>query len=99
MPINQGSTMMFGQRECVGKEQLTGISSSKALQSIPDGAILAVIQAEDQTIRFWGDGSTPTAAIGIFLAPGDSIAWVGQLADLRFIEETATAKVNISYHK
>ncbi len=99
MPINQGSTMMFGQRKCVGKEQLTGISSSKALQDIPSTAILAVIQAEDQNVRFWGDGSTPTTAIGLVLAPGDSIAWVGQLADLRFIEETTTAKVNISYHE
>lgn len=99
MGINQGGTIMFGQRKCVGKEQLTGFSSSKALQDIPETAILAILQAETQTVRFWGNGDTPTAAVGLFLAPGDSIAWVGQLEDLKFIEEAATAKLNVSYHE
>jgi len=54
----------------------------------------ALIQAEAQDIRWRADGNDPTAAIGMVLAAGDSIEFVGDLTKLRFIEAVGGATLN-----
>lgn len=86
----------------LGFEQLTGISAAKALQSKPAGTRQIWMQAEGQHVRYRIDGENPTASVGMRLlkdvneptvldAVGESIA------DLKFIEEQSTAKVNVTY--
>lgn len=87
--------------ENLGYEQLTGLSASKGLQSIPSGARFAIIQAESQNVR-WRDGTSgtaPTASVGMQLQAGSDMFYNGQLSLLRFIEEAASAKVNVAYYR
>lgn len=89
-----------GVLENLGYEQLTSLSSSKGLQSIPKGARFAIIQAESQNVR-WRDGTSgtaPTATVGMRLAAGTDFFYNGQLNLIRFIEEAASAKVNVAYY-
>lgn len=88
--------------EVLGFEQLTGISSAKGLQSIPAGTRQIWMQAEGQHVRYRFDGTAPTTAIGMRLLKDVNdptvLNAVGDcLSDLKFIEESATGKVNVTY--
>jgi len=89
--------MVFGMDNPVGEEQLTGISSAKALQSIPGDATRAKIQSEGATVRY-SDVGTPTTTVGMKLVVDSDMYYNGRLASLKFIEVSATAKVNILYY-
>lgn len=87
--------------ECLGHEQVTGLSSAKTL-TIPTGKAptYVLLQAETQNIRFRDDGTNPTAAIGLRivkdLAP---FKYEGDPKALAFIEESASAKLNVGYYR
>lgn len=69
--------------------------------SIPAGANAAKIQAETQDVRMTEDGVTAPVAgtTGILLKAGMPAEWyVGDLASLQFIAETAGGKLNISLY-
>lgn len=85
--------------EPIAYEQVTGIGSAKGLQSIPNGATLAMIQPESQNIRWRDDGVNPTTAIGMILVANDIMFYSGNLADIKFIEVSATAKINVTYYR
>ncbi len=79
-------------------EIITGLSSAKGLTAATfEGADFAIIQAQDQDVRWWPEGDDPTAAEGIILAAGQSINYYGSLADIRFFEVTASAKLAVAY--
>lgn len=80
-----------------GYQQITSLSSATAL-TVPTGADRALIQATTQNVRWRSDGTNPTATIGMQLAAGDSLFYTGNLAALKFIEETASAVLNITYY-
>lgn len=89
----------------LGYMQLTALSSAKTIVSatgggaIPAGAAYAVIQAEAQSIRYRDDATAPTAAIGMLLAAGQSIAYsVRDFTKLQMIQVTAGAIVNILFY-
>lgn len=90
--VNDASLIYAGDYE-----QLTGLSSAKRLQAIPTGARVALIQAEDQNVRWKEDGNDPTTSTGMQLAAGKDMWFTGNLANIVFIEEAASAKVNVSY--
>jgi hypothetical protein len=50
-------------------------------------------------IRFTFDGTTPTGSVGHFLAAGDAITFVDNLAALKLLGVTGTATVQVSYFK
>jgi len=81
-----------------GYQQVTSLSSAAAL-TVPTAANLALIQAEDQNVRWRDDGTDPTTTVGIVLEAGDDFWYTGSLAALKFIQETATAKLNVSYYQ
>lgn len=60
---------------------------------------MAIIQAEGGEIRFRDDGTSPTAAVGMIVASGDSIQYPGDLSAFEFIETGAITAVNITYYK
>jgi len=86
-----------------GYQQITSLSSATALTiPAPTNAVpatLALIQAETQDVRWRDDGTNPTASVGMVLAAGETLPYTGDLSKLKFIETTASAKLNISYYR
>ena len=82
---------------CLGYQQITSLSAATAL-TIPSGATMALIVPETQAVRWRDDGTNPTASVGMPVAIGESLNYDGDLSRIRFIEQTASAKLNISYY-
>lgn len=84
-----------------GYQQVISLGSAVAL-TVPSGADLAVIQAEGQNVRFFLDGSSPTATTGGRIIKDSQvptqIRGVDGLKVAKFIEEAASAKLNILYY-
>ena len=86
-----------GQDVPLGYQQITSLSSSTAL-TVPQDATRALIQAESQQVRWRDDGTAPTASVGMTLDAGSTLAYTGNLAAIRLIEVSASAKLNVSYY-
>jgi hypothetical protein len=82
---------------CLGYQQITSLSSAQAL-TVPRGATRALIAPLTQTVRWRDDGTAPTASVGMPLAVGVPLQYDGDLTKIRFIEQVASAKLNISYY-
>jgi hypothetical protein len=63
----------------------------------PEDATSALVQAESQAVRYRDDGTDPTASVGATLASGDSVVLTGDLSSYKFIEQAASAKLNITF--
>jgi hypothetical protein len=83
--------------QCLGYQQITSLSASTAL-TVPTGATMALIVAETQGVRWRDDGVAPTASVGMPLATGVSLSYDGDLKAIRFIQQTASATLNVSYY-
>lgn len=91
---------------CLGYQQITTLSSAQGLtvpQVDPVSGLnakpsIALITPETQAIRWRDDGTAPTASVGMPLAAGVTLQYDGDLSKIRFIEQTASAKINISYY-
>ena len=81
----------------LGYQQITSLSASTAL-TVPVGATMALIVAETQAVRWRDDGTAPTASVGMPLATGTSLSYDGDLKAIRFIQQTASAVLNVSYY-
>jgi hypothetical protein len=68
------------------------------LSNIPQGATLALIVPETQGVRWRDDGTNPTASVGMPVAAGSYLSYDGDLNRIKFIEQTASAKINVSYY-
>ena len=82
---------------CLGYQQITSLSASTAL-TVPTGATLAVIIPESQAVRWRDDGTAPTGSVGMPLAIATTLSYDGDLSRIRFIEQAASAKINVSYY-
>lgn len=82
---------------CLGYQQITSLSSATAL-TVPAGATMAVIAPLTQGIRWRDDGTNPTASVGMPIAAGAYFSYDGNLKSIKFIEQTASAELNISYY-
>jgi hypothetical protein len=94
----QGAQMIEGIRIPLGYVQETVLSAAVALSNVPVGSRYAIITAESANVRWRDDGTSPTASIGMPLADGDTLVYTGDPTKLKFIEETASAKINVSYY-
>lgn len=90
---------------CFGYQQISTLSSATGLTVPtlgPDGLnakpVFALIVAEGAPVRWRDDGTAPTASIGMPLAVGVPFQYDGDLTKIRFIEQSASAKLNISYY-
>lgn len=81
----------------IGYQQITSLGAAVGL-TIPSGATHALLQAEDQNVRMRADAD-PTATVGTILRVGDiPIEFpVDALTNMKFIQVTATAKLNVLY--
>jgi len=82
---------------CLGYQQITSLSASTAL-TVPSGATLALIVPETQNVRWRDDGTAPTASIGMPIFVGASLSYDGDLNRIRFIQQAASATLNVSYY-
>ena len=80
-----------------GFQQITTLSGATKLTP-PLNARIARIVCETQAVRWRDDGNAPTATVGMPLAVGTELTYDGGLGEIQFIEQTASAKLNVSYY-
>ncbi len=90
---------------CMGYQQITSLSAATGLtvpvtdkQGNKKQPTFALIVAESQGVRWRDDGTAPTASVGMPLAVGVPLQYDGDLTGIKFIEQAASAKLNISYY-
>lgn len=66
---------------------------------MPGAASLARIQVEGSCVRYWEDGTLPTATSGNLLYPGDELSVFGgaPITTVRFIALVDAAVLQIAY--
>lgn len=82
----------------LGYQQITDVSASVGLTSPPAGAKAAIIQAEDQAVRWRDDGVAPTDSVGMLIPAGSELVYDGAMSSIRFIEAAAGATLNVSFY-
>jgi len=83
--------------QCLGYQQITSLSSATGL-TVPVGATMAVIAPLTQGVRWRDDGTNPTASVGMPISAGAYFNYDGDLKNIKFIEQTASAELNVSYY-
>jgi hypothetical protein len=90
---------------CFGYQQITTLTASVGLTippRAPDGLnakpVFALIIAEGAPVRWRDDGTAPTASVGMPLAVGVPLQYDGDLTKIRFIQQSASGILNISYY-
>lgn len=90
---------------CMGYQQITSLSSAATLtvpatdkNGLSAKPTLAVIVPETQAVRWRDDGTAPTSSVGMPLAVGQPLEYDGDLSKIQFIEQSASAKINVSYY-
>jgi hypothetical protein len=89
----------------LGYQQITSLSSATGL-TVPSVDLnglscrpsIAIIVSETQAVRWRDDDVNPTASVGMPLAAGVTLQYDGDLTKIKFIEQSASAKLNISYY-
>ena len=82
----------------LGYQQITSLSSATAL-TIPAGCALAIVIPQTQAVRWRDDGTNPTGSVGYPLAVGQELYYdSASLPALKFIEQTASAAINVCYY-
>lgn len=89
----------------LGYQQITSLSAATGL-TVPQVDLnglackpsLAIITAETQGVRWRDDDVAPTASVGMPLASGTTLQYDGDLTKIKFIEQTASAKLNVTYY-
>lgn len=89
----------------LGYQQITSLSSAtnltvptRDLNGLNQRPVIALITPEGQAVRWRDDNIDPTASVGMPLAVGVTLQYDGDLTMIKFIEQTAGAKINISYY-
>lgn len=89
----------------LGYQQITTLTSAVGL-TVPERDLngmsckpsVALIVAEGAAVRWRDDDVDPTAAVGMPLAVGVTLQYDGDLGKIKFIEQAASAKLNISFY-
>ena len=80
-----------------GYQQITDLDTAVGL-TVPTGATRALIQATTQSVRWRDDDTDPTDTVGMQLAAGADMWYLGDLSRILFVQEAASAKLNVSYY-
>ena len=94
---------MIQDNDALGYGQLTSLSSAVAVSTvsggIPAGTQTVVLQPETQNVRYRDDNTAPTSSVGMILVANQMYeVTVAQAAQMKVIEATASAKLNISFY-
>jgi hypothetical protein len=89
-----------------GYEQLISLATATNINPPPrdvNGFVCspstAIIIPEDAPVRWRDDGIDPTPSVGMLLSPGTIFSYDGDLKRIKFIQQSAAAKLNVSYYK
>ena len=88
--------VLAGKYNPLGYEQINALSTAQTL-TVPAGARLALINIQDQAVRWRDDGTSPTATVGMPIAAGGELSYSGTLSKIELIEVVAGAEANIAY--
>lgn len=79
-------------------EKITTLTAAVGL-TLPSGPSVnyVLIEVEGQDVRYKGDGTDPTAALGGLMKANTQYEYEGNLGALKFIEVTAGAILNVTY--
>lgn len=94
-----GISTVQGYQKPAGYQQITSLGSAVGFTSIPDGTRFVAIQPESQNIRWRDDGTNPTASVGMIVVANDILFYTGDFTTIKFIEVTASAKLNVTFYK
>jgi hypothetical protein len=83
--------------QALGYQQITSLSSATGL-TVPAGATRALIAPLTKDIRWRDDGTNPTASVGMPVSAGTYLSYDGDLQNIKFIETSASAELNITYY-
>lgn len=92
---------------CVGYQQITVLSAAVGF-TLPTKdprsgeaitPTMAIVIATAQAVRWRGDGTDPTAAIGMPLAVNTYHTFEGDLANYKFFEQAGGAILNVEYYE
>lgn len=89
----------------LGYQQITSLSSATGL-TVPQVDLnglackptIAIITVESQAVRWRDDGVAPTSTVGMPLASGATLQYDGDLTEIKFIEQSGSAKINVTYY-
>lgn len=82
----------------LGYTQITDVSSAVAVTPL-GGATAVLVSVEGSAVRWRDDGTAPTASVGMPLAVGTDLYYVGgDLSKLQIIEQEAGATVNLAFY-
>lgn len=82
----------------LGYEQITNLAAAVGL-TVPAGTRLVLVIPETQAVRWRDDGTNPTASVGQPIAVGSELSYDGASPTrLKFIEQAASAKINVVYY-
>jgi hypothetical protein len=100
MSINlKAITTRLGYQQITSLSAATGLTvPSKDLNGLACRPSIAMITPETQGVRWRDDDTDPTNSVGMPLAAGTTLQYDGDLTKIKFIEQTASAKLNISYY-
>lgn len=88
----------FKSERALGYQQITSLAAAAGL-TVPAGTSFCMVTPETQAVRWRDDGTDPTATAGYPLAVGSELRYTAaQLGALKFIEQTASAKINVCYY-
>ena len=82
----------------LGFENISDLSAATGL-TVPEGATYAIINPTGQGVRWRDDGVDPTATVGMPIAANGSFTYYGDLSAILFIQQAASAALNVSYYK
>lgn len=95
----KGNPVIDGNRVANGYEQITSLSTAAGFTP-PAGSLYAVIQAENDDIRWRDDGTNPTSSVGMLLTEGSILHYTAHLlGSLKAIEINGSGILNVSYYK
>ncbi len=80
----------------VGYQQLPLTDVSEL--DVPDGAILAVLIVEGAAVRYRDDGTPASPTVGMPLADGKELHYLGNLNALSFAPQESGAILNILFY-
>lgn len=104
MGIPFGSARVIsGSRTPLGYQQISAATLASATSlTVPNRGLYAVIQCEGtfgtDSVRWRDDGVAPTSSVGMILAGGQELDYIGDLATIQFIVGAGSPKLNVSYY-
>jgi hypothetical protein len=92
-------TSIYGYQQITSLTSATGLTvPARDISGLIGSPVTAYIRCETQGVRWRDDGIAPTASVGFPLSPGDVLEYDGDLKKIQFIQQAASATLNVVYY-